>query len=388
MRTRAARTRYAIAGAALLGCVLISPHLAHGAHERDDYARVQSAYRSASPDALREAARAYLKNHPRSPHVPDVRLMAALAEAAPGVALRELRAIVDGYPGFPKRDRAQHRICEILTLSADWKRLGVEARFALKEFRDSRLREDFLFFAAQADINTERYDDAARSTGEIAKTSHHFQTLAGSLLLASYIDRSRSGYSRAYLSSLREIVVGFKDADAVPAAIYLLGRYYESKRDYDRAHSCYADVTGRWPRSPEAAYARKRITALARYKPRTVSYLPDEKTISGSDSIDIHPEMSVTDNDDEDYEAATTFAVSLGPFLNLREALKIKKLVGREFSPVRVVKLRSGFTIYVGRTKSTRTAQSDKIRLAEEYGFNGTVVRVMKNLNRQYIYGE
>ena len=59
-----------------------------------------------------------------------------------------------------------------------------------------------------------------------------------------------------------------------------------------------------------------------------------------------------------------------------------------EFGRAVIVKREKEFVIYVGRAPAQDDAVSMKIRLAEEFGFNGTIVNIREEDNREYIYGQ
>ena len=78
--------------------------------------------------------------------------------------------------------------------------------------------------------------------------------------------------------------------------------------------------------------------------------------------------------------------VRLIPFSS-RKAAELKGLL-KEFDFLRTVKLRDGFALYVGRGPDEESALKLKVRLAEEYGINGRIVRISGDGDRSYIYGE
>jgi len=350
------------------------------------FKRIKDLSRSGKSGRVVRLSNNFFKRYPKSRHIADIRLILAENEANPSKAIYKYRVLVDKFRFFNRRDYVQYRICEIYYLLSRWNELSRESLKGINLFKKSAYLTKFKFFLSKANIHQEKFYKARALCNDIIKTDHNYSNLSEALLLISYTNRNIYGYSRKYISGLKEIVIGFKNSELVPSGIYLLGRYYERKRDYDRSYSAYSDLLKRFPRAPESIFARKRLQRIKKYKPRLINYIPDKKIIESSDSIDIHPEIELNNNE---YTARDIrYSISLGPFFNLRNAMEIKKLIKSAFNPIKIVKLKRHFTIYVGRLISTDTALSMKIRLAEEYGLNGKIVRIIRNSNTQYIYGE
>jgi hypothetical protein len=55
---------------------------------------------------------------------------------------------------------------------------------------------------------------------------------------------------------------------------------------------------------------------------------------------------------------------------------------------VRIIKVQGSYLVYAGAAKNPRKALEIKIRLAEEFGLNGRVVRIVSDTDRTYIYGD
>ena len=55
---------------------------------------------------------------------------------------------------------------------------------------------------------------------------------------------------------------------------------------------------------------------------------------------------------------------------------------------MKMVRLKNGYALYVGKRPDEEAAMKLKMRLAEEYGINGRIVRISGDGQRSYIYGE
>ena len=180
---------------------------------------------------------------------------------------------------------------------------------------------------------------------------------------------------------------GFQNSDNISSALFLLGRYYESKGEYDKAFSAYSDVAGKFPKSPEAGYSRRQLDQIAKFNPKKTKYIPDANTIKQTDRIDIKPEIDITsDNDNQDKNIH--YSISLGPFNKIGNAREMKDLLNKDFQPVEIAKIRNGYMVYIGKYSTVDSAMTTKIRLAEELGMNSNIVRVIKKLKNLYIYEE
>lgn len=328
----------------------------------------------------------FFRMYPKSKHIPDIRLILAENEKAPDNAIKSYRVLVDKYRYYPRRDYAQYRLCEILYLTSQWSILRAESLKAIGLFSKSDYLIHFELFLAKANIFLDRLYEARKICQKITQTNHDYDTLSRAILLISYIDKNTTGYSKKYINDLREIIVGFKQAEITPTVIYLLGKYYEKKRDYDRSYSAYRDLILKFPKSPESVYARRRLSRLEKYNPRLTNYIPDDTLIDNIDMIDIHPEIDIDEG--EGLQSGILYALSLGPFYNLKSTKEIANLIKSDFKPISIVRLRRSFVIYVGRFKKSESALSVKIRLAEEFGLNGNIVRIRKDHKKLYLYGE
>jgi len=352
--------------------------------EADLRKQINALYREGNSAALDDAVASFVNKFPRSEFAPEARMLAAALANAPNEALARYRQVRDDYPSYPRRSVAALRACEILYLSARWDELIEDARMgiALSPTDARSLRMKLLL--ARGLIQRERFDEARAVMNDVTANHHDYDGLAEALLLSSYIERRTTGYSRAYLVILKELVTGFPDSSSAAPGLYLLGRYYEKRGDYDRASSAMQDVVKRYPSSPEAGYARERIESYAPHDPKRVDYLPDESQVKSADVLDINPETRYPSRGD----GGRLFAVALGPIYDKKDAGEIAALIKGEFSPVETVKVGGRYMIYVGRLDDMDAAIAVKTRLAEEYALNGGVVRIKKSGNKQYIYGE
>ena len=145
------------------------------------------------------------------------------------------------------------------------------------------------------------------------------------------------------------------------------------------------DLMKRYPRAVESGFASKRMQEVKSHNPVPAPYLPEEAALRQVDPLDLRPEM---EQGPVDEEADVAYAVALGPFSSKAEAERVRRIISGEFSPLQAVAVAGRHLVYVGRTLDTDEAVALKIRLAEEFAMNGTIVRIRRDENRRYIYGD
>lgn len=324
----------------------------------------------------------FLKKFPESRYVPDVRLMLADNETDTELALEKYRAVVKYYRYYPHRDYALYRICQILDLKSDWKELQIESASGIKLFPGSAYLFEFQFLFITSCIMLEEYDRAKNECLKITEKTHNYTILSRTMFLLAEIDRKITGNSRAYIYDLRELAEGFKASEIYPSIILKLGDFYESKNDKDRAFSAYSDIVKFFPESPEAEIAITRIENLKTSNPRLVQYIPDMETVNRTAPIDILPDYTAPVYDNKIY-----YSVTIGPFSKIKDAEAIIRLL-KNYDNVRIENTTLGHIVYIGKHGETDTALQTKIRLAEEYGINGNLVRFSDHQSRSYIYSD
>jgi tetratricopeptide (TPR) repeat protein len=357
--------------------------------EQDSFKKINVPVQEGKEKEFVEASKQFLKDFPKSGLVADVRLIIAENETDPQKAIEQFRVLVNKYAYFKKRDYAQYKICEILYLQSKWSELKTEAEKGTGIFKNSGYLVKFKFFLAKALIHLEQFEAAKKICIDITRSEHSYNNLPDALLLLSYINRNMYGISRSYLYSLSEIISGFKDSGNMTTALYLLGRYYQSKGDYNKAYSAYSDVVREFPKSPEAEFSRKELLSIAQYNPSRTEYIPDKEAIKKTDNIDIEPETDIEENkDNEKTKSNVQYSISLGPFEKIQNAREIKNLINKDFQPIEIAEVKNKFFIYAGRFAFIDSALKIKIRLAEEFGINGSIVKIIKDAKKIYIYEE
>ena len=334
------------------------------------------------PGAQKLAAE-FLKAYPASTYIPDVRLVLADQETSPSEALLKYKLLVNKFRYFNRNDYAQNKICEIHYLTSNWQELKAESLNAKHKFPSSRYRDRFSMFLIISELYLGEYDSAGEECRHLVENNHEYNTLAAALLLRAYIHKKSSGLSKQYIGTIREIAVGFDKSDAMPATLFLLAEFYEHKKLYNEAYSAYSDLSLKFPGSPEAAEAGKRISVMMKHGPIKVSYLPKKNLVDNTESLDISPDIDLPEKD----EPLTFYSIAVGPFSSLKGAAEIKKLLA-EYDFVKTVRLNTGYAVYVARCADEDAVLKVKIRLAEEYGLNGRIVRISSDGKNSYSYGE
>lgn len=333
-------------------------------------------------EGVQKTSSEFFRLYPKSPLIPDVRLVLAEFEQSPEESIAKYRVLVDKYRYYAKRDYALYRICEIEFLLSRWSDCAEDARAGLKLPAGPHV-SGFRIFLITSLIHLGEYGDAEQECRRLIEADHEYNTMARSLLILSHIYRNTTGLSRTYITTIRELAVGYRKSDSLPPTLYLLGEFYEKRGMFNESYSAYSDLVKQFPGAPEAARAEIRIAALKNHLPRRVSYLPGKEVIDAADTIDIRPETAVPESDTE----RAFYSISIGPFSTKSEANRIRGLLDN-FNFRKLVSLRSGYALYVGRGADEDAIMKVKIRLAEEYGINGRIVRISGDGRRSYIYGE
>ncbi|MBN2160192.1 MAG: hypothetical protein JW807_12410 [Spirochaetes bacterium] len=350
--------------------------------DRKDFAVIKNLVSDKNFNDAEKECYAFLKTWPESRLVPDVRLVLADIESSPEDAVKKYRTVVDLYRYFPRRDQALCRLCEILYLQSKWNELAESAREGTgypKSINACRFR----YFLIIALMHLGKYGAAEEECRAAIDKNHDYHNLARSLLMLAHIYKATSGMSRSYIRTIREIAMGYGESDALPATLFLLGEFYEQKKLHDESYSAYSDLVAKYPNSPEAVEALKKMRLLARHNPHYVFYLPDKTIVDKTEHIEIHPEISLPDNEVQEQ----SYSISVGPFPSAKRAAELRELL-KDFDGITTVRLNKGFSLYVGRCSNEETALKLRIRLAEEYGINGRIVRISSDGRRSYIYGE
>ncbi len=324
----------------------------------------------------------FLKNFPDSVYVPDVKMILADIDPHPSSAVKKYRAVIDKYKNYSKKDTAYLKISEILHIQSRWDELLKISSEALRKFPQSGYTVSFRVFSVLSLLNSGRFDEADRACRILNNENHGYEDLASSLIIMSYIIKNETGHSKEYFSLLSELAAGFSSSTNHPVILYLLADYYESRKNYNKAYSAYSDIIGLYPKSPEASISSERIKKIQKFNPKKTAYLPENNYKEDSTSIDIKPENEIDNSDPETY-----YSVSVGSFFDKKETLEIKKITDKIGDSV-TVKVKNGYIIYLGRYSTQDEVITAKIRLAEEYGINGNIVRVSGGKDKRYIYGE
>lgn len=334
------------------------------------------------PASFEKESESFIKRYPDSRLIPDIRLLQAERQRDIDLAIGSYRSIVKKYPGFNRRDYALYMLCQILDLKSRWDELEAESSRAIKLFPSGRYTMEFRLMRASSLLMLEDFDSCREECIRITESTHDFQLLARATHILAEAQRKTSGNSKSYISLLSELVSGFSESQISPSILYSLGLYYEQKKEHDKAYSAYSDVIKKFPDSPESDLALSGIESLKKDKPVYVKYLPDTRTVDEADTIDIEPEYQ-----EESANGDIYYCVTIGPFTKRRDTEQIIRLLN-SYDESRVVKTGAGYTIFFGRFTDTDHALAVRIRLAEEYGINGTIVRFSKKSSKSYIYGD
>jgi hypothetical protein len=141
-----------------------------------------------------------------------------------------------------------------------------------------------------------------------------------------------------------------------------------------------------FPKSPESELSGIQLEKIRGYNSKKTAYIPDKRSIRETDRIDIRPELDIDER--ENNKTEIQYSISLGPFLKINNARKIRDLIKKDFPPVEIARLRNGYGVYAGKFMNIDSAVSTRIRLAEEFGINGNIVKIVRDGEKLYIYEE
>ncbi len=280
-------------------------------------------------------------------------------------------------------DRCSLQICDILYLKSDWQGLKAEANAGYAS-ASGAAKDDFLFYLSKATFYLQQYDESAVYSARLEERYRSHELYPAVRLQSLFLAQKRGVGSANYALALKETYYELQGGGSEVSCLYLLARHFEYKNELQNAYSLYKDIITKYPRSPEALLAQNKIDDLAS---RRISYKANVlQTIkSEPDSViqSLRPfENTATKND------GSYYALSIGPFYNLEAAKKLKADLVRDFDNVIIIKGDRRFSIYIGRESSSEQCMTLKIRLAEEFGYNGDIIHVGENDEATYIHSE
>ncbi len=348
--------------------------------EESSFRSLKKSFSTGDKEAFGRDASLFLKKYPGSIHIPEVKLLLADREGDADLAVEKYRSVIKNYSRFKGREYALYKICQILDLKSRWKELLTESASGIKQFPDGNYFNDFKFMHITALIMLENYDAARSESVRLTERTHNFEALSMALFLLAETEKKISGNSKPYISNLKELATGFGKSEIYPSIIFRLALFYDEKKDYDRAYSAYSDIVELFPDSPEADISIQNIGKLKKLNPNKVAYLPDNLTVKNTDDLDLSPETEVKHQTDENY-----YSVAIGPYTRSADTNSTVRIL-KNYDFVNKVKTAYGYMIYLGRYANSENALETRIRLAEEYGINGNIVRVSVHDKKSYIY--
>lgn len=356
--------------------------------ENVSLANIKKYAKTKQLDKLNKAVINFLRNNPKSKHIADVRLIAAVYETDPEQALKKLIIIKKYYKYFKKRDYTIFKICELYYLFGQWKNLEKESLFAIKTLKTSRYNYYYKYFLAKSYFYLRDFNKSANICKKLLKSKISNSKKSEIKLLLSYINYHLTGKSTAYKIDLKQIYELHNNKETKVSALFLFAVFCNQKKEYSKAYSAFKDIIKKYPKSPEAKLSKEQILKITKYNPTyTSTYFPVSNKSSNNIDLNISPEYEIKEANNIK-KSKNYYTISIGPLYNLKQAIKLKKIIAKEFSPVIIIKKRKKFVIYVNNTKTTDQAITTKVRLAEEFGLNGNIIFVKIENGRKYYYGD
>lgn len=354
------------------------------AGEQSDFEAIQKAYKLNSSNK-KELVQKFFKIFPKSSLIPDIRMLVAASSSTIDESISEYKKIINNYRYYSQRDVAFLSLCQLYYIKSDWGNLLFTCNQAIAECSASNYRPVFLQLRAIAHYNHNHYEEGVQDCEKIPDYSRQLHALAYSLFLKTEMDRQMFGYTRQYIHGLAELLHGYFEAAIYPSCLLQLGQYYEYNRMYNEAWSTYNFLITQYPKSPEAVKGQIFAQNIKKYNPKTVVFMPDEKIIAQSETIDIKPDV---EQKDIQHNQTNYCTITIGPFYNLQKAKELQKLIANYVVPVHVVRKLKSFEIYAGHFSSLDEGMNIKIQLAEELGINGFIIEIFEQDGKQYIYGQ
>jgi len=369
-----------ISGSILLIILFCAP--LHSASDPSEAAfkSLKNSFTVKNKDDFEKDGSLFLKKYPGSIHVPEVKLLLADKETDTELAVEKYRLVIKNYSKFKGREYALYKICQILDLKSRWKDLRAESANGIRLFPAGNYLNEFRFMHITASLMLDDFETAKDEAIKITEHTHDFDTLSRAIFFLAEAERKISGNSKPYIYNLKELAAGFRKSELYPSVIFRLAVFYEEKKDFDRAYSAYSDTVELFPGSPEAEMSIGKIDRLKKLNPKKINYMPDNLTVKNTDDLDLSPEYDVKKERDENY-----YSVAIGPFTKMKDTSGVVKLL-KNYGEIRKVKTAYGYMIYLGRYDETESALDTRIRLAEEYGINGNIVRFSVHEKKSYIY--
>lgn len=328
----------------------------------------------------------FIKKFPASSHTPLLMLEFADAEHNADKSEKSYLTILTNYPNFKNGDYVYWRLAELYYFKNRWQDLTRYTTEALQKYPNSRYAVHIRLYQTYGALATGNIELAQTSAASIRNAVNSPMARSWAELYNSSCERKVSGYSRAYLLLLVELYSHGKESEVLPSVLYLFHDYYYKQGKFNEALGSLVTLNEKFPRSPEAMLVTERIAELKNKGAKPVTFLPDEKMLQGSDELELYEDIPLQNNNTSDN--GISYAVAVGPLLNLQRALELKNMLGNDFGPVDVITIKNGYMVYIGATRTAEDGQNIKIRLAEEFGFNSSVVRRSKKNDREYIYGD
>lgn len=378
--------RYTAVKYSILICLALFIHSRSlPASEQDEYSKVLSLMESGNYSGAGYVARTFIKKHPSSTLIPPVRVVLAELEHDPNNAISAFKSIQSKFKSFQKRDYCQFKICEILYFSARWQDLEREALTGIKEYKQSsHYYPDFLYFVSKAAFYQHDYTKAQDYSAQLIrnyKTSPHY---ADQRIQFTYTSQKVAYDSDSYKTDLKNSYYELPGTGAEVSSLYLLARHLEYNHQYDYSYSLYTDLVKKYPRSPEALLAAKRMEIIKKENPK---YVADTLAKLKDEENSIVDSLSPT-RDVEEVKSENYYALSIGPFYNLKEAQEIKSQLGQSFTDIYVVRVYKKFVIYVSKSASQDEIMHEKIRLAEEFAINADIIYITESDGVKSVHGE
>jgi hypothetical protein len=355
------------------------------AAEQDEYSAIISSFESENFTRVKVLSDAFIKKYPASKLMPEILLIQCEIETNPTITLSKLNTIINKYPRYKNADYARYKICEIHYFTSNYEELKKEADKAITLYgKRSRYYSDFVFFSSKASFYKHNFDDSLYTSGELIRDNTKYQRY-GELRLQTIYSSQKVNYdSTEYSRSLKNSYFELQGTGSDISSLYLLARHYEYGHKYDYSFSLYTDLITKFPRSPEALLANKRIAILRDQKPK---YIPNVLSKIKDEPDDIVTSLSPTSEVNEN-RSNNYYALTIGPLYNLKEAEILADELRRSFSSVHVVRTYRNFVIYVGRESSTDESMNLKIRLAEEYAINADIIYVTNHNGLNFVHGQ
>jgi|GEM_PF-2786674 len=229
----------------------------HALADKVRYRLGMSQYQAGHADRAAEVFYGILTEHPKIEIGQDELLWLGthyMRRDAFDKAVTVYRALLERHPGPKVRTMTLFYLAEILREQKDWD-AAIENYRLLASDKDARYRSMAHFGLAVCLRETGHLDEARAAMDEVELSPD--DPLRAALELERGLLAKAQGRTDVALRRFLRVGLLYDDLEVCGRALYEAGRLAEAQEDYDKARTCYEELTGATPHSYGAKYAEQ-----------------------------------------------------------------------------------------------------------------------------------